>query len=69
MEAIERGTHSMKKASRYWNIQFNSLSDHLNGKTRCRKMGLACVLTKEKDVTVVAWILGMQECELSVTLY
>jgi len=31
-------------------------------------MGPTNVLTKEKDVTLVAWILGMQECGLSITL-
>jgi hypothetical protein len=31
----------------------------LNGKTRTRKMGLAGVLIEEKDVTIVAWVLGM----------
>ncbi len=67
MEVIERGTHLMKKVSRYWNIPFNSISDHLNGKPRCRKLRLA--LTKEEDVTIVAWILGMQECALLITLY
>jgi len=34
MEAIERGTHSLKKTSRSWNIPINSLFDHLNGNTR-----------------------------------
>ncbi len=31
-------------------------------------MGPTSVFTKEKDVTLVAWILGMQECGLSITL-
>jgi hypothetical protein len=34
MEAIERGTHSLRKTNKSWNIPFNSLSDHLNGNTR-----------------------------------
>jgi hypothetical protein len=59
METIERGTHSLRKASRFWNIPFNSLSNHLNGNTRNMKMGPRCLLTKEEDVAIVAWVLGM----------
>ncbi len=59
MEAIEKGTHSLRKVSKSWNIPFNSLFDHLNGNTRNMKMGLACVLTKDEDVTMVAWVLRM----------
>jgi len=39
---------------------------YLNGKSK--KMGPRGVLTKEKDVTMIAWILTMQECELSIAL-
>jgi hypothetical protein len=39
MDAIERGTNSLKKASRSWNIPMNSFFDHLNGKTRSKNMG------------------------------
>jgi hypothetical protein len=45
MEAVEKGAHSLRKVSRYWNIPSNSLFDHLNGKTNSGKMGLASVLT------------------------
>jgi hypothetical protein len=65
---LKKRTNSLKKVSRSWNIPFNSLSNHLNGKIRSKKMGPTSVLTKEKDVTLVAWILGMQECGLSITL-
>ncbi len=68
MEAVEKGTHSLRKASRSWNIPPNSLFDHLNEKTSNGKMGLASVLTQEEDVMVVAWILKMQECAFSITL-
>ncbi len=53
MEAIERGTYSLRKESRFWNIQLSSLSNHLNGKTRSKKLGLACVLIEEEVVTIV----------------
>jgi len=36
--------------------------------TRTKKMGLASVLIEEEGVIVVAWVLGMQECGLSITL-
>jgi hypothetical protein len=31
-------------------------------------MGHVGVLTYEEDATIIAWILVMQECELSITL-
>jgi hypothetical protein len=40
--------------------------DYLNGKSK--KMGLGGVLTKEEDATMIAWILIMQECGMSITL-
>jgi hypothetical protein len=59
MEAIEKGTHSLKKASKSWNIPPSSLFDHLNGKISNGKMGLASVLRYEEDVMVITWILEM----------
>jgi hypothetical protein len=41
-------------------------SNYLNGKSK--KMGLGGVLTKEEDATMIAWILIMQECGVSITL-
>jgi hypothetical protein len=64
MEAIEKGTNSLKKVSKSWNIPLNSLSNHLNGKIRNKKRGPTSVLTKEEDVIIIAWILGMKECGL-----
>jgi hypothetical protein len=37
---------------------------YLNGKSK--KMGPRGVLTKEEDVAMIAWILTMQECGLSI---
>jgi hypothetical protein len=68
MEVIKKGTHSLKKANWFWNIPFTSLSDHLNGKTRSKKKGPTSVLVEEEDGVVVAWIITMQKCELSITL-
>lgn len=60
--------HSLKKASQFWNIPFISLSNHLNGKIRFRKMVYIGVLMDEKYVVIVAWILVLQKCKLSPTL-
>ncbi len=43
MDVVERGTGSLKKANKSWNIPMNFLSNHLNGKTRFGKMGLGGV--------------------------
>jgi hypothetical protein len=34
MYVVERGTCSLKRAIRSWNIPLNLLFDHMNGKTR-----------------------------------
>jgi hypothetical protein len=65
--AIKRRTHSLKKASRSWNIPLSTLSSHLNGKTKSRNMGPRGVLALEEDVEVIKWTLIMQECRLSKT--
>jgi hypothetical protein len=38
MDAIERRTTSFRKPNRHWNIPLTSLSNHLYGKTRSRKL-------------------------------
>jgi hypothetical protein len=44
------------------------LLDRFNGRTRLRKVGLVGVLMDEENKTIVAWVLGMQDCGLSITL-
>ncbi len=39
MNGVERGRCSLKKANKSWNILLSSFFDHLNKKTRSRKMG------------------------------
>ncbi len=39
MDVIERERCYLRKAIKSWNIPLSSLFDHLNGKTRFRKMG------------------------------
>jgi len=58
-------TYSMKKVTKQWNILLIFLSNHLDKKTRSRKMEPFKVLTNEENATKVEWILGMQECKLS----
>jgi hypothetical protein len=59
MDVVEKGTHSLRKASRTWNIFLSSLFDHLNGKTRFKKMGLTGVFIIKKDVEMINWTLAM----------
>jgi hypothetical protein len=68
MDVVEKGTHSLRRTNKSWNIPMNSLSNHLNGKTRFRKMGLGGVLIEKEDSKVIAWTLAMQECGLSISL-
>jgi hypothetical protein len=48
MDVVERGTHSLRRVNRLWNIPMSSLIDHLNGKTKSRKMGLKGMLIKKR---------------------
>lgn len=52
MDAIERGTYSLRKGNSSWNILMSSLFYHLNGKTKSMKMGLG-VLIKKEDATIL----------------
>jgi hypothetical protein len=48
MDVVERGTHSLRRANKSWNIPMNSTTNHLNGKIKSRKTGPRGVLTKKK---------------------
>jgi hypothetical protein len=67
INVIERGTCSLRKVSMSWNIPLNSLSNHLNRKTRLTKMEIGGVLIKE-DIAMIKWTLDMQGCGLSISL-
>jgi hypothetical protein len=56
---VKRRTCSLRKARMSWNIILSSLIDHLNKKTRSRKMGPIGVFTKEEDVVMVKWNINM----------
>ncbi len=68
MDVVERGTHSLRRTNKSWNIPMNFLSNHLNGKTRSKKMGLGGVFIAKEDSEVITWTLVMQECGLSISL-
>jgi len=40
----------------------------LNGRTRNKRIGFGEVLTNEKNVTIIRWVLIMQEVGLPITL-
>jgi hypothetical protein len=49
MDAIENGIILLRKASKHWNILLMSLSDHLYGKTKSKKLAPIGVLALEED--------------------
>jgi hypothetical protein len=59
MNVVKRCEASLMKVSKFWYILLTSLSNHLNGKTRSKKVGLASVLMNKKDKAFVIYILGM----------
>jgi hypothetical protein len=59
MNVIQRGITFLWGANKFWGILVISLSDHLNGKTKSRKIGPPNVLTEEEDEIIVAWVLSM----------
>jgi len=46
MDVVENGTYSLWRAKRAWNIPMSSISYHLNGKTRSKKMGPRGVMSQ-----------------------
>ncbi len=67
MDAIKGGNNRLRRASRLWNIPLNSLSNHLNGKTWMKKVGVEGILIVKENVVVVCWILvNMQQLKLKV---
>jgi hypothetical protein len=53
MDLVEKGTISLRKAHRHWNIPLTLLFDHLYGKTRFKKVRpIAIPTTKENQVVV-----------------
>jgi hypothetical protein len=59
METVENKTISLKGATISWCILLTNLSNHLNRKSRSRKVKPQGVLTKEEDAIVVIWTFAM----------
>jgi hypothetical protein len=68
MDAIENRTTSLKNVNKQWNILLTSLSNHLYGKTRSKKLGLVGVLIIDEDQVVVACVLSLQEVGILISL-
>jgi len=68
MEVVEKGTNTMKKASRNWGIPLFFLGNHLNDKIRSRRIKFGGVLTYEENVAIVRWVFTMQKVGLLITL-
>jgi hypothetical protein len=47
MDGVERGITSSLEANKFWGILVTSISNHLNGKTKSRKIGPSGVLIEE----------------------
>jgi len=56
----------LKKPNKFWHIPIASLSNHLNGQKRLRKVSPQGVLTYDEDKTLVALVLGMQDLGFSL---
>jgi hypothetical protein len=59
MDGVEGGITYLLRANKFWGIPVISIFNHLNGKTKSRKIGPHAILTKEEDDVVVAWVLSM----------
>jgi hypothetical protein len=59
MDVIKRKIHSIRRVSKLWNIPMNFFVDHINEKTKSRKMTPKGVFTKKEDVVVITWTLTM----------
>ncbi len=53
MDVVERRAYCLKKASKYGTFAWDHFFDHLNNKTRSKKMGPKGVFIKEEDVAMV----------------
>jgi len=69
MDVVEGRLTSMRKTSKHWNIPLSSFSDHLNGNIRKKKVGTLGILIEEKDATIIIWVISIQSCGLSITLF
>ncbi len=59
MDVIEKSITYLQGASKFWDVLVPSLSNHLYGKTKSRKIEPPSVLIEEEDEAIVVWILSM----------
>jgi hypothetical protein len=59
MDVVEKWIHSLRRANKAWTIPLSSFSNHLNGKTKSRKMAPKGVLITKKGAEVIKWTLAM----------
>ncbi len=64
---MERGTSTMRKASRNWGTPLFFLINNLNGRMKNKRIGFGRVLIDEKNDAIVRWVLTMQEVGLPIT--
>jgi hypothetical protein len=57
MDAIGNDNITLRKVSRLWSIPLSSLSNHLNDRTRTKKVRIEKVLITKEDAKIVTWIL------------
>jgi hypothetical protein len=50
-----QGRHICKEGRKIWNT-IDLTSNHLNGRTRCKKVGPQGVLAKQEDETLITWV-------------
>jgi hypothetical protein len=55
MDTLERGHISFRKVNKFWHISLTLLSNHLNGKTRSRKVSPIVVIMNKVDKVIVIW--------------
>jgi hypothetical protein len=65
---MDKGDTSLRKATKYWNILATSLSNRLNGITRCKKVGRQGMLIEHEDEVMVTKVLNMQNARLFIDI-
>jgi hypothetical protein len=61
MNVVEKGHTYLRKASMYYNILLTSLSYHLNGRIKSKKVNSQGVLIEQKDEKITTWVQNTQK--------
>ena len=65
--AVESGK-KIRAVSRFYDIPYSTIADHLHGRILTRKKGPPIVLTKSEEKTLEEYILKMQEYGLPLSM-